>query len=165
MRADTVIAVAATVIALGSLWVSHSQGRATRLHNRQSIRPILQIRRIHERGKVGLQMVNAGLGPAIVTNTVVRLDGEVVGTWDRDVKSRIFATSDWPMTYSLRQGAVVLNGQQTFLVRYDSDVPDRLERFWDLVSRRLVIDVHYESVYGGEGFTVSSLPQGDQARE
>ncbi|MFE2299418.1 hypothetical protein ACFXAW_14605 [Streptomyces sp. NPDC059445] len=165
MRADTVIAVAATVIALGSLWVSHSQGRAARLHNQQSVRPILQIRRIHEDGRVGLQIANAGLGPAVVTNTVVRLDGQIVGTWDRDVKSRIFAASDWPMTYSLRQGTVVLTGQQTFLVRYDCDIPDRLERFWDLVSRRLVIDVRYESVYGGEGFTVSSLPRSGQACE
>ncbi|MER6011859.1 hypothetical protein [Streptomyces bluensis] len=160
MRMETVIAVAATVIALGSLWVSHSQSRATRMHNRQSVRPILQIRRVHENGRVGLQVVNAGLGPGIVTDTVVRLDGEVVGKWDREVKDRIFAASDRPVTYSLRAGAVVLNGQQTFLVRFDSDDPDRLERFWELVSRRLVIDVHYESVYGGEGFTVSSLPAG-----
>ncbi|WP_306321458.1 MULTISPECIES: hypothetical protein [unclassified Streptomyces] len=164
MRADTVIAVAATVTALGSLWVSHAQSRATRLHNRQSVRPILQIRRIHEDGRVGLQMINAGLGPAIVTDTVVRLNGEVVGRWNRDVKSRIFEDSAWPMTYSLGQGTVVLNGQQTFLVRYDSDAPDRLERVWDLVSRRLTIDVQYESVYGGERFTASSLPRGDQPR-
>ncbi|GAA3885308.1 hypothetical protein GCM10022207_60810 [Streptomyces lannensis] len=109
-------------------------------------------------------MINAGFGPAIATNTEVRLGGEVVGTWDRDVKSRIFAAADWPMTYSLRQGAVVLIGQQTFLVRNDSDAPDRLERFWELVSRRLVIDVHYESAYGGEGLTVSALPQSGRAR-
>ncbi|HET9382872.1 MAG TPA: hypothetical protein VFP69_18890 [Streptomyces sp.] len=36
--AETFIAVAATVIALGSLWVSYAQTRATRLHNRQSVR-------------------------------------------------------------------------------------------------------------------------------
>ncbi|MFI1730204.1 hypothetical protein ACH40E_13395 [Streptomyces acidicola] len=161
MQAETVIAVAATVIALGSLWVSHTQSSATRLHNRQSVRPILQIRRIHERRnrRVGLQVINAGLGPAVVTDTEVRLDGVVVGKWDRAVKDRIFSPADWPSTYSLRKGAVVLNGEQTFLVRFDSDDPDRLERFWDIVGRRLVIDVHYESVYGGEGFTVSSLPQ------
>ncbi|MPY55186.1 hypothetical protein [Streptomyces acidicola] len=161
MQAETVIAVAATVIALGSLWVSHTQSNATRLHNRQSVRPILQIRRIHERRnrRVGLQVINAGLGPAVVTDTEVRLDGVVVGKWDRTVKDRIFSPTDWPSTYSLRKGAVVLNGEQTFLVRFDSDDPDRLERFWDIVGRRLVIDIHYESVYGGEGFTVSSLPQ------
>ncbi|WP_327315286.1 hypothetical protein [Streptomyces sp. NBC_01235] len=158
MQAETVIAVAATVVALGSLWVSYSQGKAARVHNRQSLRPILQIRRIRndQEGMAGFQVVNAGLGPAVVTDSVVRWDGVVVGAWNRDVKDLVFEPVDWPQTYSLRRGSAVLVGQTTFLVRFDSDDPERLRRFYDRIKTRLVITLHYESVYGGEGFVVSS---------
>lgn len=85
MRAETVIAVAAAVIALGSLWVSRDQTRAVREHNRRSVRPILEIRRVRDReaGRTGYRLVNAGLGPAVVTDTVVHWDGERVGAWKR----------------------------------------------------------------------------------
>lgn len=90
MSAETVIAVAATVIALGSLWVSWAQTRAARLHNRQSVRPLLRIRRIRQDDMVGLKLVNAGLGPAVVTRSVVRLDGAAAGEWNREVKGALF---------------------------------------------------------------------------
>ncbi|MGW2044276.1 hypothetical protein ACWCPF_03705 [Streptomyces sp. NPDC001858] len=158
MQAETVIAVAATVVALGSLWVGYSQSRAIRVHNRQSLRPILQIRRIRNRlaGHTGFQVVNAGLGPAVVTDTVVRWDGVVVGQWDRGAWNLMFDDDDRIQKYSLRRGSVVLVGQDTFLVRFDSDDPDSLGRFHDRIRNRVVIDIHYESVYGGEGFVVSS---------
>ncbi|WP_399885382.1 hypothetical protein ACGH7X_14520 [Streptomyces sp. BBFR51] len=165
MNAETVIAVAATVVALGSLWVSWSQTRATRLHNRQSVRPLLQIRRIRQDDLVGLKLVNAGLGPAVVTRSVVLLDGVVAGEWNREVKPAVFAPGLWPKTYSLRAGSVVLAGQETFLVRLesagtDASDSDRLQEFWGLVDRRLVIEVEYESLYGGEGFSVTSATPG-----
>ena len=45
MGADTIIAACATVIALVSVAVSVTEGRAARDHNRRSVRPILQIAR------------------------------------------------------------------------------------------------------------------------
>jgi hypothetical protein len=161
MQAETVIAVAATVVALGSLWVSYSQGKAARVHNRQSLRPILEIRRIRNRpeGHIGLKVINAGLGPAVITDTVVRWDGVVVGQWDRGSWDLMFGADEQYQKYSLRRGSVVLVGQATFLVRFDSDDPDRLGRFYDRIRNRVVIDIHYESVYGGEKFMVSSRPQ------
>ncbi|MFI8486407.1 hypothetical protein [Streptomyces rubrogriseus] len=165
MSAEAVIAVAATVVALGSLWVSWAQTRATRLHNRQSVRPLLRIRRIRQDDRVGLKIVNAGLGPAVVTRSAALLDGEVAGEWNREVKPALFAPGLWPKTYSLRAGSVVLAGQETFLVLLESDGTDangsdRLGEFWALIDRRLVIEVEYESLYGGEGFSVSSATPG-----
>jgi hypothetical protein len=162
VSAETVIAVAATVIALGSLRVSWAQTRATRLHNRQSVGPLSRIRRIRQDDLVGLKLVNAGLGPAVVTRSVVLLDGGPAGEWNREVKPVLFAPGRWPRTYSLRAGSVVLAGQETFLVSLDGDDasggsgPDRLQEFWSLIDRRLVIEVEYESLYGGEGFSVTS---------
>ncbi|QJT01930.1 hypothetical protein G9272_17750 [Streptomyces asoensis] len=158
MQAETVIAVAATVVALGSLWVSYSQSRAARVHNRQSLRPILQIRRIRNRqqGLTGLKVINAGLGPAVITATVVRWDGVVAGQWAREAWNVMLDSDEGVQKYALRQGSVVLVGESTFLVRLDTDDPDRLLRFHDGIRDRLAIDIHYESVYGGEGFVVSS---------
>jgi hypothetical protein len=44
MNAAIVVAICATVIAVASLAVSVYQARATRLHNRHSVRPILELR-------------------------------------------------------------------------------------------------------------------------
>lgn len=161
MNADTVTAASATVIALGSLWVSYVQTRATRLHNRQSVRPLLVMRRIAgwEDHKAGLQVINAGLGPAIVTNTVVRLDGEEIGHWHHHTQLRVAESMPVkPKVYSLRPGAVVVAGQTTFLLHLEEFSEDEHGWFWDLVTRRLVIEIHYDSLYGGENFRTTTPP-------
>ncbi|MFD4620340.1 hypothetical protein [Streptomyces sp. NPDC058475] len=159
MNPDTITAAAATVIALGSLWVSYTQTRSSQQHNRQSVRPVLVMRRIKgwEERKVGLQVINAGLGPAIVTYTVVRLDGQDIGHWDRHSHDRVTESLPaWLMVYSLRPGAVVLAGQSTFLLHFDEEFNESEHHdFWDLITRRLVIEIHYESLYGGEDFKAS----------
>ncbi|WP_224756140.1 hypothetical protein [Streptomyces sp. col6] len=153
-----ITAVAAVVVALGSLWVSYTQARDGRRHGRQSVRPLLQMRRVkaYEGTEAGLNLINAGLGPAIVTSSVVRLDGEVVGPWDHHTQQRILEPLPVrPKAYSLRPGAVVLAGQSAFLLSLDEFSDDQHAWFWDLVTRRLVIEVGYESLYGGENFTVT----------
>lgn len=158
MDAGTVIAVAATVIALGSFWVSYTQARDSRRHSRQSVRPALQIRRVkHYKGtEAGLNVINAGLGPAVVTRSVVRLDGEVLGEWDYHTQ-QLLADSlpARPKAHSMRSGAMMLPGQSTWLLSLDVFHDDQHQWFWELISRRLVIEIYYESLYGGEDFSVT----------
>jgi len=92
MRAETARAVAAIVVAVRSLWVSRKQARAARERNRQSVRPILEIRRVRDRraGRTGYRLTNVGLGPAVVTHRVVRWDGEPVGEWARPAWNLMF---------------------------------------------------------------------------
>jgi len=158
MNSDTVTAISATAIALGSLWISYSQTRATRLHNRQSVRPLLQIRqtKVPAEHKAGIRVVNAGLGPAIVTNTVVRLDGTEVGQWDLQTRDRISGSlpvQPSVFLHTLRPGSVVLAGQSVFLLLLQPFSADADGWFWELATRRLMIEIHYESLYGGENFT------------
>ncbi|MFJ6432133.1 hypothetical protein [Streptomyces sp. NPDC091416] len=160
MDPDMVTAVAAVVVALGSLWVSYTQARDSRRHSRQSVRPMLHMRRVkeYEGTEAGLNVINAGLGPAIVTSSVVRLDGEVIGQWDYHTQQRILGLGllpTRPKAHSLRPGAVVLAGQSTFLLSVDEFSDDQHGWFWDLVTRRLMIEVRYESLYGGENFVVT----------
>jgi hypothetical protein len=44
VRAETVVAICALVIAVASLAATVQQARATRLHHRHSVRPLLQVR-------------------------------------------------------------------------------------------------------------------------
>ncbi|MFD5748988.1 hypothetical protein [Streptomyces sp. NPDC127033] len=155
MDSDTITATAATVIALGSLWVSYTQTRATRTHNRQAVRPLLVMRRVkeYEEHEAGIQVINAGLGPAIVTNSLVHLDGERIGQWNYHTQERVLASLPLrPKVHSLRPGAAVLAGQSAFLLHLDEFREDQDGWFWELITRRLVIEIRYESLYGGEGF-------------
>ena len=80
MDADVVVATCATVIAVLSLIVSIYEARATRRHDRISVRPFLELRVGLSQGrKAGLQLINSGLGPAAITGTLLVLDGEPLG--------------------------------------------------------------------------------------
>ncbi|MFE4961168.1 hypothetical protein ACFRCW_46640 [Streptomyces sp. NPDC056653] len=110
----------------------------------------------YEGTEAGLYVVNAGLGPAIVTSSVVRLDGEAIGQWDYHTQQRLLSSfPTQPKARSLSPGAVVLAGQSTFLLSLDEYSDAQHGWFWDLITRRLVIEICYESLYGGENFSVT----------
>lgn len=164
MKPEIMISVSATVIALASLWVSITESRSNRAHNRQSVRPLLQIRRVlnFEGRRTGIHVVNAGLGPAIVTRTTVRLDGEVVGEWDLNTYRRVtHGMPLWPKVSTLQQGVPVLTGQVVYLLFLDDFDPDEHAWFWRLTSSRLSIEILYESLYGGENFRAVMVPRSD----
>jgi len=49
-------------------------------NDRISVRPFLELRVGLRQGRTaGLQLINAGLGPAAITKTVLTLDGESLG--------------------------------------------------------------------------------------
>jgi hypothetical protein len=59
--AGIVVAICATVIAVASLMVSVYEARATRTHNRHSVRPILGLRHnLPVGGTAGLRLTNSG---------------------------------------------------------------------------------------------------------
>jgi hypothetical protein len=74
---STVVAICATVIAVASLGVSVYEARAARRHNGISVRPLLELHSSFHPGRTaGLQLVNAGLGPAVIIASTLRLDGQ-----------------------------------------------------------------------------------------
>ncbi|MGI5473137.1 hypothetical protein [Streptomyces sp. CA-132043] len=161
MDTDTGIAVCAVVIALGSLAISFAQTKVVREHNRQSVRPLLQIRRVKEfKDNIArLEVINAGLGPAIVIETVVTFDGEVIGQWDLETYRTVIRSFPMqPKVSTLVGGGAVLVGQKVFLMHIDDFDGDEHGWFWDLIAQRMLIDIRYESLYGGENYRVRSLP-------
>ncbi len=112
MNANTIIAVCGVVIAVASLGVSAYVARATRHHNRLSVRPLPGLTTIFPvGGTAGLRLTNSGLGPARIISSQLTVADEPPGDFS---KSHVDALRD------------------RLAVR---------------------LEIRYESIYGGEGFT------------
>src|SRR5215469_2716720 len=159
MDASVVVAICATVIAVLSLIVSVSEARATRQHNRISVRPFLELRiGLPQDRKAGLQLINAGLGPAAITRTVLTLDGESLGEFsEASVNVLRSKLSVRPAAVTFRKTILATDYDQ-FLLSIEPF--DRIEHaeFADLLRHRLGLEIHYESLYGGEDYKTERNP-------
>src|SRR5580700_8827749 len=159
MNASIVVAICATVIAVLSLAVSVYEARATRRHDRISVRPFLALRVGLRQGQVaGLQLTNAGLGPAAITKTVLTLDGESLGEFSElsvnELRSRL---SIRPAAVTFRKTILATDYDQ-FLLSVDPFDPTEHAEFADLFKHRLGMEIHYESLYGGEDYKTERNP-------
>jgi hypothetical protein len=98
MDAGTVVAICATIISVVSLAVSVYEGRATRRHYHLSVRPLLQLAvSFHTSRTAGLRLVNVGLGPAVITKTVLSVGGELLGEFNESNVNKLRARFPyWP---------------------------------------------------------------------
>lgn len=160
MNIETGVGVCATVIALGSFWISWGQARASRAHNRQSVRPLVLIRTVRAgyRDDVArLEVINAGIGPAVVTRTSVTLDGAVIGQWDLPTYHQMARGLPMlPKVKTLFTGAALIPGERSYLLHLEERNGQESAWFWELISTRLLVEIRYESLYGGEDFVARS---------
>jgi hypothetical protein len=160
MNVDSITAICAIIIALASLFVTIMEARISRDYSRQSVRPVLQLVRVYGDRRTGLKIRNVGLGPAVIVSTAVRLDGNPVGSWDRETFTRLVgANKPVPALSSLYDKAVIPAGDEQFLMYIDPFSRKRHSWFWQLLAHRLDLEVRYESLYGGENFTESKHPR------
>lgn len=159
MNASVVVAVCATVIAVFSLGVSVYEARATRRHNRISVRPFLELRAgFPPGGRAGLQLINAGLGPAAITRTVLTLDGEPLGEYgEESVNVLRGKLSVRPAPVTFRRTILAADYDQFLLSVEPFDRTEHAE-FADLLRHRLGLEIHYESLYDGEGYKAERNP-------
>lgn len=150
------------VIAILALLVSIAQTRITQKHNRQSVRPILQVRRqrTYEGPTAGIRLANKGLGPAVITRTEFAIDGEHVGQWRRGfintIRDQLFIKAS---QFSLSEGTTLEPGSHSYLLYVTDYDHDEHPDFWDLIFHRMRLVIHYESIYGGENYCVVMEPQ------
>ena len=162
MDANTVIAIAAAVVALAALCVSVCEGFQNRKHNRLSIRPRLRLDKLTYTGQpVRIIVKNNGAGLAIICNFVVKLD-----------KKEVSSDSDPPAAVAVRGLGVqeelgdiesftpslndtLAAGEQMSLVAMPN-FPDNKEARGKLRKELSRIDfiITYESIYG-ETFVAS----------
>ena len=151
MNANTVIAACAVVIAVASLVVSVYEARATRAHNRHSVRPLLVFRTgFPVGGTAGLLLANSGLGPAKIIKTKLMLDGAEFGDFSKESIDELRAEH-----LRVKPHATTLGGQpvldtdyEAFLLSVRSYDPDQHSEFSDLIEHRLGIEIVYSSLYG-----------------
>ena len=151
MNVGTVVAICSILIAIMALIVSILEARAARKYNEYSVRPLLEISYRRDGGWAGIHLVNYGLGPAVVENTVLEVDGNIVGKWETDDIEQILADHKvlWPVVTSLRDGRVIGVGYDSPLYGlkdYDSFKDDR--GFWRLICDRVYLEIYYRSLYG-----------------
>jgi hypothetical protein len=154
--ANTVIAICGVVIAVASLAVSAYVAWATRKHNRLSVRPLLGLTTTFPAGAAaGLRLTNSGLGPAKIISSQLTVSGEAFGEFDQPNVDKLRRRLD------IRPHAATLGGQpfldtdyQQFLLSIDPYDPSGHAEFRQLIEEKLRLEIRYESVYGGEGFTV-----------
>lgn len=156
MSADTITAICSVIIAVASLGVSAYVAWATRRHNRLSVRPLLELTITFPVGATaGLRLSNSGLGPAKITDSLLMFRGEQYGDFSKPHVDKLRSH------LAVRPHAATLGGQpfldtdyDQFLLSVDSYDPTQHGEFRELIEGRLRLSIQYDSIYGGEGFTV-----------
>ena len=151
------VSAAAFIVSIAATWFAWQQLKAAKKHNRLSVTPKLQITSYAEAGgRSGIYISNDGLGPAIVTNFIVRYeDNEWSGLGESrwggilnagGFDSVCFDTEWLPKELILKAGAddklLGLRGPMS------DDILCRTEFVSITDTRPIDLEVHYESFYG-----------------
>ena len=157
MNASTVIAVCAAVIAGASLGVSVYEARATRMHNRRSVQPLLVLwGKLSTGATLGVGLSNSGLGPAKVTASKLILDGVKLGDLSRSTVDKLLGSLSFPVaTATLGSRTFIETGFEEFLLSVESYDEAQHREFYELIESRLRIEIQYDSIYGGESLNVT----------
>ncbi len=162
--------VGAMLVALVALGAAIFEGRATRRHNRLSVRPLLRI----DYAETGITLHNTGAGPAILNTFEVFVDGEEVECEIDDLPA-IAAAETLEMeelltpsdsgdgvfyAYMPDPGNSLMAQEKVGLLTFPALPQDGDDRFelWERLLR-ITFRIRYASVYGEENtFPVSSSP-------
>ena len=162
MNASIVVAICATVIAVLSLAVSLAvsvgEARATRRHNRITVRPFLELRvGLPQGGKAGLQLINVGLAGCHHQDSPVA--GWAVAGRVREESVNVLRSklSVRPSAVTFRKTLLAADYDQFLLNIEPFDRAEHAE-FADLLRHRLGLEIHYESLYGGEDYKTKRDP-------
>jgi hypothetical protein len=152
MDASTVVAICAALIAVASLVVSVYEGRETRRHHRLSVRPVLRLEASFHPGKTsGLRLMNVGLGPAVMTETHLTVDGQPLGPFSESnvnpVRDRLGLVPR-PSAVTYASTAHLESDYDRYLLSVEGYDRDVHASFRDLLEQRLRLEIRYESLYG-----------------
>jgi hypothetical protein len=160
MNASIVVAICATVIAVLSRAVSVYEARAARRHDRICVRPHLALQATLRQGsRAGLQLINAGHGPAAITRTVLTLDGEPPGQFSAASAGMLrgkLSARPAAVTFTT---AILATGYDQLLLSIEPFDRTGHAEFTDLLRHRLGLEIHHESLYGAEGYKTEWKPK------
>ncbi|HEV2751979.1 MAG TPA: hypothetical protein VGV12_15765 [Gemmatimonadales bacterium] len=138
------VGLAAILISVCAVAVGAYEAYLQRNHDRAQVWPHLELTLTSAPTGAELQVVNAGIGPAVVRSVTVLVDGRSTTGW-QDVFKRMFSQPPTRYSTSTIRERVLRAGEQVTLVALPTaqvppDLPTRLGR--------VGIEVCYASVYG-----------------
>ena len=152
---EIVVSVSSVVIALAALFVAVWQGITTRQHNRRSVTPhLVVVRTIKPRvPQIDIRLKNNGVGPAMLREVDVTLDGEAISDENCEGWPQHLRTLSIPYKYCEvdlpAEGSFIPAGydKSLLMVETKDDDFDPFEMASQLTAR-LRIRLQYESIYG-----------------
>ncbi len=153
---EWVVPVSSAVIAIAALFVAVRQGVVTRRHNRISVTPHLVIiqKVTPQSPQVDTRLKNYGVGPAVISEVTVLVDGEKLDNIEEAEWPKILSRVGLKYRYAevslpnLTVGSFVPIGHDESLLMID--LGDEEQETFDLINhlKRIDIRIRYKSVYG-----------------
>lgn len=164
---QVITGISSVVIAFCALGLSIWQGVLARKHNRLSFRPHLSwmINSDAEKGFYSVELINNGIGPAIIENFSVKVDGKLIsGDGTEKIENAlkiVFPNLPYKANHSvLAKGYSMAPKEQctVFAVQFLCKVPSK--EFVDHAINRSNLEIPYKSFYG-ERFLLNAQENSD----
>lgn len=160
LTADTSIALASAAVAACALGVTIWQGRQNHKHNVLSVRPFIGALEHYENvdniKQITFELINSGVGPAIIKNFVLLYDGKEVTRNNRkaheDFLQQLLKELRVVEVFSYAPGAAMQTGERLKLLTFEYDMKKQKVDFVD----KLDLLVDYQCLYQRETFTFDS---------
>jgi hypothetical protein len=150
------MAIVSVFIASCALGVTIWQGRQNHMHNKMSVRPKLTIMENYKDSGtervIFLELINSGLGPAIIKNFTLIYEGRDIAQNDykgyQDFLLKKMRGFSDPAVFCIAPGASILTGEHfelfSFCYKHGQDIS---------FLGKLSLQVDYQSMYGDETWT------------
>ncbi len=140
---ETFIAVAALVVSISAVVVGLYEAALQRRHDRAEVWPHLEVEVFTKPTGAVVYLDNTGIGPAIVQQMVVRLDGRRAGGW-QDVVTGLLGHPAPQFANFTVLGHGLRAGDRVALIDLPNEATPR--PFWDRI-RRVGISLCYADVF------------------
>jgi hypothetical protein len=150
-RYETIIV---TLIGVCALFVSGYTAYVQRQQVRAAVWPIVEYGSSNE-PKIRFTLDNKGVGPAIIRNVIIRVDGEPVRNW-QEALQKLIGPGEYKFTLSSMNGHVLAAGESMdILVPHNFDgtplASDKSNPLWIALNKersRVGIEICYSSTLG-----------------
>jgi hypothetical protein len=150
-RYETIIA---TLVGVSALFVSGYTAYVQRQQVRAAVWPILEYSTSND-PKIRFALDNKGVGPAIIRNVIVKVDGEPVRNWDAALQ-KLVGPGQYKFTLSTMSGHVLAAGESMdLMVPHSPDggplTFDKSAALWTALDKergRIGVEICYSSTLG-----------------
>jgi hypothetical protein len=151
IRYETIIA---TLVGVSALFVSGYTAYVQRQQVRAAVWPILEYSTSND-PRIRFTLDNKGVGPAIIRNVIIRVDGEPVRNWEAALQ-KLLGPGEYKFTQSTISGHTFAGGESMdVMVPHASDggplTFDKSGALWTALNKergRVAVEICYSSTLG-----------------